>query len=410
MRPRPSRRRGVKLIEIMVLILLVGISMALILPALQRGRSNCTRRAQCQNNMRQLGLAFIYFASSKNAFPNAGTIYDDPSVHGGDPTGSNIYRSIVDPDSFPDRDHPLLSNWVVDILPYLDQPDLANAWDREAPFDHPSPKTAGGPSNAMLSKTGLGVLRCPEDTTLAQGQGNLSYVVNGGFARWYPIPIGWSGGATDGSPKNGDVLRWTPDNDWKKNLEVGKKLGVMFLGTHTGAQPWDYKTSFSAITDGASATLLIAENTLAGYSKGSPHAGGFETNWACPLPNFVLFLGSDDICRSAVSPWDCLGGQLRLLNYRRDDGPGWARANQPGTFEEINYGQNLTNEGSFPFANSGHPGGANVVFCDGAVRFLSSTIDGAVYSKLITPGGCKLEKVDPALGQTGALGPTDFGP
>ena len=68
-------------------------------------------------------------------------------------------------------------------------------------------------------------------------------------------------------------------------------------------------------------------------------------------------------------------------------GKGWARANQAGTFENINFGQSLTVEGSFPFANSAHPGGANFVFCDGAVRFISSTIDGSVYAELITPAG-----------------------
>jgi len=38
----------------------------------------------------------------------------------------------------------------------------------------------------------------------------------------------------------------------------------------------------------------------------------------------------------------------------------------------------------------GHPTGANFAFCDGAVRFISNTIDGTVYSKIITPAGSKL--------------------
>ncbi len=161
----------------------------------------------------------------------------------------------------------------------------------------------------------------------------------------------------------------------------------MFLGTHTGDQPWDMRTTLDAITDGASNTLLIAENTLVGYSQGSPYAGGLETNWACPLPNFAMFLGSDDVCRSDRSPSDCLGGQLRRGKDGRD-GPGWARANQRGTFEEINYGQNLTVEGLVPLRQQRpSPAAANFVFCDGAVRFLSSTIDGTVYAKIITPAG-----------------------
>ncbi len=72
------------------------------------------------------------------------------------------------------------------------------------------------------------------------------------------------------------------------------------------------------------------------------------------------------------------------------DGPGWSYANKVGTFENINFGQNLTIEGSYPFSNSAHPSGCNMGFCDGAVRFITNTIDGTVYSKLITPAGSKL--------------------
>jgi prepilin-type processing-associated H-X9-DG protein len=61
-----------------------------------------------------------------------------------------------------------------------------------------------------------------------------------------------------------------------------------------------------------------------------------------------------------------------------------------GTYENINYGQKLTTEGSFPFSNSAHGGGCNMAFCDGAVRFIPATIDGTVYAKIITPAGSKL--------------------
>ena len=72
------------------------------------------------------------------------------------------------------------------------------------------------------------------------------------------------------------------------------------------------------------------------------------------------------------------------------DGLGWSFANKVGTFANINGGQNLTIEGQYPFSNSAHPGGLNMGFCDGGVRFISNTIDGTVYSKIITPAGSKL--------------------
>ena len=72
------------------------------------------------------------------------------------------------------------------------------------------------------------------------------------------------------------------------------------------------------------------------------------------------------------------------------DGLGWSFANKVGTFANINGGQSLTIEGQYPVLEQRPPGGCNMGFCDGGVRFISNTIDGTVYSKIITPAGSKL--------------------
>lgn len=384
--------RGFRLIDLMVAIFVVAVLCA-VLPNMFVTCHVYSRRTQCSNNMRQLGLALLNFQTARNRYPNAGTIVDDPAVHQGDPKRSNLYLSIADPGKVAGGAEAWRSSWVVEILPYLDEPDLANAWDASAPYWWPNQTIPGQPCNALVSGTSLGVLRCPNDRSAQASQGNLSYVVNGGFARWPAVPVSWLGRPRDGESRNGGVLRWVPaGSSWRESQAVGKKLGVMFLGTDTGDQPWDISTTPKDLSDGASQTLLLGENTVAGYSTGNAGSAGWPTNWACPLPNFVMFLGSDDVCRSGRSSTDCLGGQLRPGSPRRD-GSGWSRANQRGTFETINFASSrepLTREGSSPFANSGHEGGANFVFCDGAVRFLASSIDGAVYARLITPAGGKL--------------------
>jgi prepilin-type processing-associated H-X9-DG protein len=394
-----SPRLGLRLIDLMVIVLLVGLMFGLLVRATQDGSGGGTRRTHCQNNLRQLGLGLLGYQNAKNRLPDAGTFFDDPAVHGGDPTKSTIYRAINDPASFANDPSPLRSSWVVEILPYIDNQELYNTWDRDRsywdprpngpalPSDGPKSNGVSEPSNAALASISIGILRCPYDPTTQPNQGNLSYAVNGGFARWHAIPVGWSAGARDGQSKNGPVLQWVaPGGTWQESQAVGRKLGVMFLGTHTGDQPWDIRTTPSDIIDGASQTLLVGENTLVGDSRGTSYSGGLETNWACPLPNFCMFLASDDVCRSPRAENDCLGGQLRAVDTKTS-GPGWARANQEKTWENINYGQTLTIEGSFPFANSGHAGGANFVFCDGAVRYISTTIDGTVYARIITPAG-----------------------
>ncbi len=376
-----ERRRGLKLIEVMVIVLVVGVLLGIIVIPIRNARE-AGRRTQCQNNMRQLGLGLVQFSTAKNRYPNAGTFYDDPEIHGGDPSKSNIYRAIVDPASFASKPDPLLYNWVCDISCYLDYDGFCNAIDREKSYLDATP-TSGVPNNRMVCSTALAILRCPDDPTTTPGQGNLSYVVNGGFARWYPIPVSWWGSNKDGQSWNGGVLHWAEEG---KQLYVGQKLGVMFLGTQTGDQPWDIKTRPSDITDGFSNTLLIGENTLVGYSNGNRYSGGLPTNWACPLPNFTMFLGSDDVCRSKGSETDCLAGQLKPSSGGAS-GKGWSWASRAGSFERIGYGDRFTVEGSFPFVNSGHPDGNNFVYCDGSVQFLSHSIDGKVYARLITPAG-----------------------
>ena len=122
-------------------------------------------------------------------------------------------------------------------------------------------------------------------------------------------------------------------------------------------------------------------------------AGGVVTNWACPLPNFMMFIGPDAVCNATMSTGGTtLGGcDSGILSPPGGgaDGAGWQRANQIGTFENINYGQNLSVKGSFPFTNSAHLNGFHAYMADGSTRFLSSTINGTVYAKLITPAGSK---------------------
>jgi prepilin-type N-terminal cleavage/methylation domain-containing protein/prepilin-type processing-associated H-X9-DG protein len=386
---RSRRCRGVTLLELMVAILVIAVGLAVIVTMLPEKRG-CVVRANCQNNLRFIGLAMVNYETTHNRFPNAGTFHDDPVIHQGDPYRSEIYLAMTAPGATPGQADSWLHSWVVDLLPYLDEQDMYNAWALEESYLSTVSPDPAQPSNAVIASSGIGILRCPNDPTAQPGKGNLSYVVNGGFARWPAVPAGWSGSPRDGRAANGGVLEWTaPGGTWRDSQALGKTLGVMFPGTQTGDQPWDIATRPADLVDGASTTLLVAENTLVGDSNGTPYSGGMETNWACPLPNFTMFLGSDDVCRTSRSANDCLGGQL-ATGPKGATGKGWARANQRGTYENINFGQGLTVEGSFPFANSAHERGTNFVFCDGAVRYISSTIDGAVYAGLITPAGTRL--------------------
>jgi prepilin-type N-terminal cleavage/methylation domain-containing protein/prepilin-type processing-associated H-X9-DG protein len=419
---RRHHRQGFTLIELLVVISIIGILVGLLLPAVQSARE-AGRRAQCQSNMHNITLAVLGYINSNNAFPPAGEFGEPYTLGTTDNTnaaGSIVPGWITNPATA--TGVPMYS-WVVPILPYMENQELFNQWSMfggtgatafTVPFFDGFGGTAianlstGQASNFKIGSTSIGILKCPDDNSAQPNQGNLSYVVNGGFNLWHPIPLGWAGSQTDGS--SGPVsLTWAPSGtNNMATVEGGicQKLGVFFLEStypqNAAVKPtWNLRSTPNAIVDGSSSTIMIGENTLAGFSTGSPYSGIVtETNWSTPLPTFTMLIGASNVCSAGTltsgTTYDCsAGGTLasaqKLLAPTGDaDGPAWAHANQVGTFANINYGQNLTIEGSAPYANSGHPSGCNFGFCDGAVRFISSTVDGTVYSKILTPAGSRL--------------------
>src|SRR5207248_485502 len=73
------RRRGFTLIELLVVISIIGILVGLLLPAINQARE-AGRRAQCQNNMRNVALGLLGYANKKNAFPPAGLFFENPTA------------------------------------------------------------------------------------------------------------------------------------------------------------------------------------------------------------------------------------------------------------------------------------------------------------------------------------------
>lgn len=136
-----AARRGFTLVELLVVITIIGILLTLLLPAVQSIRA-AARRIQCENNMKQLGLATLSYESTLNLFPPAYTPFF---------RASEAEQEIV-------KRH----NVITFILPYIEQQAVYDRYD----FSHHwrNPHLAEDP-NADATNTDIPLLICPSGPT-----------------------------------------------------------------------------------------------------------------------------------------------------------------------------------------------------------------------------------------------------
>ena len=148
------RRAGFTLIELLVVIAIIAVLIALLLPAVQAARE-AARRAQCVNNMKQLGLGLANYESANGTYPYG------------------MARENCGPNClFSPNGYYVGSSLFVRMLPYLEQQPLANAYNYSL--------INWVADNGTVNATGLNVLWCPSDGSIAG--------LRSTFAQW-----GWDG-------------------------------------------------------------------------------------------------------------------------------------------------------------------------------------------------------------------------
>lgn len=341
---RSSKRAGFSLIELLVVIGILGLLMALLMPAVQQSRE-VARKAQCLSQMRQVGMALVQHEERQKRFPALG------------------YWSATGPEVF--------HSWVVEILPGIDQAALHKKWN----FDQPHDDVANS-NNGNLARTPLPILVCPSDSTAVPGRGNQSFVVNAGVGWTEPVDCPFSIDSLSGGgiarvhiDLSGDGIACPGTVGQEDDKQILKAMGVFFpenwpVGTGTVRHH-----SFKSISDGTSTTLLLSENVRAGFDP------AFNSSWANADVERQSFVISGYVCDS----FSCSAGNV---NYARAND----RSALPFSRQAINAALDLP-EGEAPWPSSYHSGGVNVAFCDGHAKFLSQNIAGAVYAAIVSPQG-----------------------
>jgi prepilin-type N-terminal cleavage/methylation domain-containing protein/prepilin-type processing-associated H-X9-DG protein len=338
-------RRGFTLIELLVVIAIIAVLIALLLPAVQAARE-AARRAQCVNNLKQVGIACHNYQSANGSLP--------PGIKGS-----------------------VWGTWQVYILPYIEQGGMFNAWNYAGNNVIANADTLfryGGATNLTVTTARINAYTCPSDipnapisTTLAGVTVKItshSYAVNFGNTHMFQEQSTTFGGMTI-------TFGGAPFSD------IGSPvLTISSLPQYAPTGGYAI-TDFNSITDGLSNTLMVAE-VIQGQGTGGKYNAPYD------LRGFGWWYGGTAI-QSLLLPNSPLPDQMESQSYCVYPG-----SNNPPCIP-VPGGDNSQNTTA---SRSRHPGGVNTAMCDGSVRFVKNSINLATWRAVSTTHGNEVVSSD----------------
>jgi len=324
------RRRGFTLVELLVVIAIIGILVGLLLPAVQAARE-AARRMSCSNNLKQIGLGLHNYESAFGSFPAA-------ALWKGGGMGSRATPIAGQQRNF---------SWVCAILPQVEQQPLFSSINFNLPLAGPNPDSSTVtlanpqgyqmlPNGTTITSVRLPMFMCPSDPAF------------GGNANRHNLA--WNNYA------GSEGYDW-----WQRPAHP--LSGFFNLNTYT---------KISGITDGTSNTIAVVEASTQGFQPRPNVAGHHKNGGGEPRTDGSGNAVFRTLLLSANTAGD-VSGHWQLPRPDNNTGGFWWVGGpfpmQP-TFLHC-FGIN----NNWPGASSRHTAGAQAVYADGSVHFLSDTID-----------------------------------
>ncbi|MFT5322241.1 MAG: hypothetical protein ACI8P0_000076 [Planctomycetaceae bacterium] len=306
-------RSGVTWVEFAVVVLILLTMAALLLPAVRRSRGPALR-AQCQNNMKQLCTALMNYSSKSD--------------------GVLPWLSV-------ENDKGIVSNWLTDLLPELDNSAAHREWN------------ACSYEERAGFEISLKMFQCPHDPTSFQVDGGLNYIANSGYGHFTVDQK--TNAVYEMKPHGQGSIDWDGDGITSGHDRARTRATGVFWPKLEGDK---FKMSLDYISsgDGQTNTIMFAESVTAGKWNS---AKTLDIAFVVGLDRIQFARpGSDQECltieRADLGPYGVAGGKIPRHT---------------------------------PSPSSNHGGVTVVGFADGGARQISDEIDPTVYLRLMTPNG-----------------------